>query len=103
MRLQVVTDSDVQLERMSSTNKIHSHAGKDAIAFARQQESYWKISTDDHNFLMEEATNCADYEFEYDVLEEEEPHPDLEDKDEEDLHQDDREGSDDDGDSSDND
>ena len=103
MRLQVVIDPDVQLERMYLKNKIHSNAGQDAIAFARQQESCWRISKDDHDFLMEEAMSRADYEFECNILEEEEPHPDLEDENEEDLHPDDREGSNDDGNSSDND
>jgi len=85
VRLQVVTDPDVHLLPMSSTNKIHSNAGRDVIRFANEQESCWRISEEDHNLLLDEATNRAQYDFEIDidqpsgnsdVNDEEEPHPD---------------------------
>ena len=67
MRLQVVTDPDVHLLPMSSTNRIHSNAGRDIIQFAKKQESCWRTSEEDHNLLLDEASNRAQYDFEIDI------------------------------------
>ena len=85
VRLQVVTGPDVHLLPMSSTNRIHSNAGRDIIQFAKEQESCWRISEEDHNLLFDEAPNRAQYDFEIDIDQpsgnsdgddEEEPHLD---------------------------
>ena len=67
---------------MTRTNRIHSSRGQDTICFAKNQES-WRISDKDHEFLLEEASNRAQYDFEFDVDQgdsdgddEEEQHPD---------------------------
>ena len=93
VRLQVVTDPDVDLQRMSPTNKIHSSAGRDTIAFANQQDSCWRISQEDHDFLLEEATNRAVYDFEYEAPEEDAANQDLGDEEEEEPHPDDEDSS----------
>ena len=63
----------------------HHSRGRDTIRFAEQQESCWRISEEDHEFLLEEASNRAQYDFEIDIDEpsggsggddEEEQHPD---------------------------
>ena len=85
VRLQVVTDPDVHLLPMSSANPIHHSRGRDTIRFAEEQESCWRISEEDHEFLLEEASNRAQYDFEIDIDQssggsegddEEEQHPD---------------------------
>ena len=67
---------------MTPTDRIHSLRGQDTIRFTNEHES-WRISDKDHEFLLEEASNCAQYDFEIDVDQgdldgddEEEQHPD---------------------------
>ena len=86
MRLQVVTDPDVHLLPMSSANPIHHSRGRDTIRFAKEQESCWRISEEDHEFLLEEASNRAQYDFEIDI---DQPSGGSEGDDEEEQHPDD--------------
>ena len=55
------------------------------IQFAKEQELCWWIAEEDHNLFLDEASNCAQYDFEINIDQpsgnsdgddEEEPHPD---------------------------
>ena len=85
VKLHVVTDPDVHLLPMSSTDTIRSNAGQDIIQFAKEQELCWRISEEDHNLLLNKASNRAQYDFEINIDQpsgnsdgdnEEESHPD---------------------------